>query len=94
MIDLDQSNYQDMISEAQTLADHIQEWSEQFDKVDAESELAWAALSRVKSAIFSLRGAKNANAVNQASERNALLKRIETGTTTSCDAILAKRWMS
>jgi len=93
-MDTDQMNYQDIIDEARTLAQHLHEWSEQFDKCDAESELSWGAVTHIKRAISNLQGAKQENALAQKAEREALLKRIETGTTTSRDATVARRLMS
>jgi len=93
-MDTDQMNYQDMIDEAKTLAQHLHEWSEQLDNCNAESELAWGAVTHIKRAISDLQHAKQENALAQKAELDALLKRIETGTTTSRDAILAKSLMS
>lgn len=90
----DQMNYQDMIRDAETLARHIHEWSEQFDNCTAESMLAWGAYHHIKRAIYDLQGAQSENALAQKAEREALLKRIETGTTTSRDATIARRMMS
>ena len=94
MIDLDQSNYQDFINEATTLIAHLEEWQEQFAGHTGEASAVSCALSSAMGARDWLITAKERNAENQAEQRDALLKRIETGTTTARDAILAKRWMS
>jgi len=94
MIDLDQSNYQDFINEATTLIAHLEEWHEQFADFNGEASAFNCALCSVIEARNWLITATERNAENQDEQRNALLKRIETGTTTARDAILAKRWMS
>ncbi len=90
----DQFWYNDLITELDTFTDHLAEWAEQFAGQPELSVPLAKALQYVCGCKSFLQDAKQAGAINEKADAEALIKRIETGTTVAQDAAIVRRLMS
>lgn len=90
----DQYWYNDLITELDTFTQHLTEWAEQFADQPEQSMPMAKALQYACGCKSFLQDAKQAGALKEKADAEALIKRIETGTTTSSDAAIVRRLMS
>lgn len=90
---MDQKTYDDLMEEANTLFEHLDEWHEQLPQDTVEEASARNAMSCIAQAVTHLSNAKRDNAKRDHERKEALIKRIETGTTTKHDALTVRSLM-
>jgi len=91
---MDNETYKDLISEASTVFEHLDEWHEQLGKDSAEEAAVRNAMACISQAATHLNTAMRENDERYKERRDALIERIATGTTTRSDAIVARSMMS
>jgi len=89
----DQEYYQNLIDEMNRFIHRLHQWREQCDSLTPEGDCLNIAISNAIKCVKSLVLARDAHFNNQEKQKEALLERIRTGTTTYTDATLAKGFM-
>lgn len=90
----DQYWYNDLITELDTFMQHLTDWAEQFPPQTEENAPLAKALQYAHGCKSFLHDAKQAGAIKEKADAEALIKRIETGTTVAKDAAIVRRLMS
>lgn len=90
---MDQKTYDELMAEANTLFQHLEEWHEQLNAETVEEASVRNAMACIAQTVTHLSNAKRDNAKRDYERKEALIKRIETGTTTKQDAIAVRSLM-
>jgi len=90
---IDQKTYDELMEEANTLFQHLDEWHEQLNDQTVEEASVRNAMACIAQTVTHLSNAKRDNAERDYERKEALIKRIETGTTTKQDALSVRRLM-
>ena len=90
MPNLDQKTYDDLIQEALTLRDHLDEWRDQFSEIEPEATTVSTARGATVDVIQALVTAKSENRYKHERKIGYALKRVAEGTSTQQDAILLR----
>ena len=90
MPNLDQKTYDDLIQEALTLRDHLDEWREQFTELGLEAKDVSKARGANVDMIQALVAAKGNNRLKREAQIRHALDRVAEGTSTQQDAILLR----
>ena len=93
-MNIDQDTYDDLVAEASTLFEHLDEWHEQFAEDNGEESAVRNAMACISQATTWLNDAKRENDRLYQEKRDALIEKIATGATTRYDAIVARGMMS
>ena len=91
----DQEHYQNLIDELHSFIKSLQEWQEQCDPEanESENQCLRLAINDLSRCLMNIDRARVRLAEYQKQQKEALLERIRTGTTTYADATLAEGFM-